>query len=678
MPMQSEASAQHTFNEVVAKLKTGDFESVDSILNVALEKFPNEPNLLRLLGMSMSRQNRFAEAEKQFTHVIRLLPELALAHENLAEVLLPQGRFDEAIRSLKTAIRHNPSSQSASKKLSEILALIGRGTEADDVFSKSLDKNPDRHLLVRAMEFNQNGDATKAENIYREVLRRDPENVDALRLMGAMCARKDNYSDGEAFFRRAVELKPDFWRAWINLGMALNEQQKFDESEKAYLSALALNSSSVHTLEKLGTNCMNDGRLEEAISWLEKALSLEPDHFPSLLCLGHALKTEGQQQEAINAYRKCAESKPDFGEVYWSLANLKTFRFEDAEVEEMKLQLDTVSQSAETEDSEISFSFALGKAYEDRKEFNLAFEYYTRGNDKKRPKVNYDPIEFEKRNSRIIDVFTKEFFENRVGHGCDDDSPILIVGLPRSGSTLLEQILASHSEVEGTSELHYLLRIATETGLNRVDGIKYPECMLELKPHQVAGLGQEYVENTERHRTGSRYFTDKMPNNFIGIGLLHAILPNAKVIDARRHPLDSCLGTFKQLFARGQEFSYDFYDLAHYYTQYVRMMNHWSEVLPGKVLTVNYEDVVSDIEGQAKRIAQHCGLDWEDQMLRFHETKRAVKTASSEQVRQPIYTGSLNLWRRFEDDLAELIDYLEPVLAGLPKEQRPMSLMDRP
>lgn len=674
MPIQSEASAQQTFNEAVAKLKLGEFENADSILNTALEKFPNDPNLLRLVGMSMSKQNRFEEAEKKFTHVIRLLPELALAHENLAEVLLPQGKFDEAIQSLRTAIRHNPSSEAASKKLREILALIGRGTEADDVFANSLEQNPDRNLLVQAMEFNRKGDTAKAEKIYRDVLRRDPENVDALRLMGALCARKENYSDGEAFFKRAVELKPDYWRAWINLGTALNEQQKFDESEQAYLRALALNANSVHTLEKLGTNCMNDGRLEDAVCWLEKSLKLEPTHFPSLLCLGHALKTDGRQEEAISAYRKCAESKPDFGEVYWSLANLKTFRFDDAEVEVMQQQLDTVSQTSETEDSEISFSFALGKACEDRKEFKTAFEYYSRGNQKKRPKVNYDPIEFQKRNDRVIEVFTKEFFDARTGHGCEDDSPILIVGLPRSGSTLLEQILASHSQVEGTAELHYLMRIATQTGLNRIDGIKYPECMHELEPHQVAGLGLEYVENTMHHRTGSRYFTDKMPNNFIGIGFLHAVLPNAKVIDARRHPLDSCLGTFKQLFARGQEFSYDFYDIAHYYTQYVRMMDHWSEVLPGKVLTVNYEDVVADIGAQAKRIASHCGLVWEEEMLRFHETKRAVKTASSEQVRQPIYTGSLNLWRRFEDDLTELIDYLEPVLEKLPNEQRPKSL----
>ncbi len=658
-------------------MKANAFEKADSFIGDALENFPNDPNLLRLLGMSLLKQGRFEEAESKLTHAIRLVPDFAIAHDNLADVLLQQGKVEEAVQSLRTAVKHNPTSEKANQKLGELLAMLGRGREADDAFQRALERNPDRSALVEAMELVRAGETSKAEKIYRNVLRRSPDNVDALRLMGVLCVKGENYNDAEAFFRRTVDLAPDFWMAWINLGAALNEQQKFDQAEEAYRTALKIRPGTAQTLEKLGANSLNDGRHDDAITWLNKALAIDKAHFPSLLCLGHALKTVGQQKEAIDAYRRCAEAKPNFGEVYWSLANLKTFRFEDDEVEQMQEQLGEVTNSPASDDSEISFSFALAKAYEDRKDYKTAFEFYSRGNDKKRRNVNYDPIEFQKTNSRIIDVFTKEFFEERAGQGCADDSPILIVGLPRSGSTLLEQILASHSQVEGTAELHYLMRIATETGLNRVDGIKYPQFMLELKPHQIEGLGQEYVENTLRHRTGARYFTDKMPNNFTGIGFLHAILPNAKVIDARRHPLDSCLGSYKQLFARGQVFTYDFYDLAHYYIQYIRMMDHWAEVLPGKVLTVNYEDVVGDLETQVRRIAEHCGLEWEDQMLRFHDTERAVKTASSEQVRQPIYTGSVNLWRRFEDDLHELIDYLEPVLLQLPEEQRPKSLIDR-
>ena len=652
-------------------MKANAFAGAGEVLESALRHSPNDANLLRLLGVSLTRQNRALEAERPLTRAVRLVPNFALAHENLADALVKQGKFDAAVQSLKTAIKHNPASAGAKRKVGELLALTGHGGEADELFEQSLAQDPDRAALVEAMELNRQGETGKAEKIFRELLRRNPENVDALRLMGALCARKENYNDAEAFFRQATDLAPDFWMAWINLGAALNEQQKFGEAEIAYKRAVEIEPDSAFTLEKLGANSMHDGRLQESLVWLNKALELDPAHFPSLLCLGHVLKTLGRQREAIDAYRRCAAAKPDFGEVYWSLANLKTFRFEDSEVQAMQRRLEEVSKTADREDSEISFAFALGKAFEDRGDYGNAFRSYARGNKRKRFKVNYDPTEFQKTNDRIIEVFSKEFFAAHAGQGFAEESPILIVGLPRSGSTLLEQVLASHSQVEGTQELHYLLRLATETGLNRIDGIKYPECMLELKPHQIRDLGREYIESTLHHRSGARYFTDKMPNNFTGIGFLHTILPNAKVIDARRHPLDSCLGCFKQLFARGQVFTYDLYDLAHYYAEYLRMMHHWAEVLPGKALTVQYEDVVVDLEVQARRIAEHCGLAWEERMLRFHETERAVKTASSEQVRQPIYSGSVNLWRRYEDHLGELIDYLEPVLLTLPEEQRP-------
>ena len=670
-------AARLAFDRAVGLMKANDFASAGSMLEAALRHSPNDPNLLRLLGVSLTKRDKNTEAETTLTRVVRLLPNFALAHENLADALVQQGRLDEAAASLRTAIRHNPASDSANRKLVEVLALTGRDGEADEVFRHSLQGDPDRGAIVEAMELNRSGETAKSEKILRGLLRRNPEHLDALRLMGVHCARKELYNDAEAFFRRAVDLAPDFWLAWINLGAALNEQQKFDQADAAYKRALELKPRSVFTLEKLGANSLFDGRHDDAIRWLDAALERDPAHFPSLLCLGHVLKTVGRQQEAIDAYRRCAAAKPDFGEAWWSLANLKTFRFKEPEVRVMKKQLETVSGTTGGEDSVIAFSFALGKAFEDRGKYGTAFEHYSRGNARKRPRLNYDPIEFQRTNDRIVDVFTREFFERRAGQGCGDDSPILIVGLPRSGSTLLEQILASHSLVEGTSELHYLLRIATETGLTRSDGIRYPECMLELKPHRFRDLGREYIENTMRHRSGARHFTDKMPNNFTGIGFLHAILPNARVIDARRHPLDSCLGSFKQLFARGQIFTYDLYDLAHCYIQYTRLMDHWNQVLPGKVLTVHYEDVVRDLEGQARRIAAHCGLEWEAKMLRYHETERAVKTASSEQVRRPIYSGSVNLWRRYEDELSELIDYLEPVLLKLPPDQRPKSLVDR-
>jgi tetratricopeptide (TPR) repeat protein len=671
---------RQVFEQAANLIQADKLQAADELLAVALGTYPNDPNLLRLTGISSLKQRRFSDAEAKFTHAIRIAPNYAPAYEDLANTQLHQRKLDDAVANMRLAIKHSPSPGPLQQRLAELLSLVGRNQEAESMFKDSLASDPQKQALANAMEHANQGELGKAEEIYRSVLREHPNNVDALRLLGVLNVRREQYHEASALFRRAVEVAPDFWKAWINLGTALSEQQKFDEAEEAYKQALELQPGSAHTLERLGANAMKASDLDQSIDWLEQSLKISPNHFPSLLCLGHALKTLGQQDAAIDAYQRCTVSKPDFGEAYWSLANLKTFRFNDEQLASMEEQLATVTDSTDEEavDAEIAFNFALGKAFEDRKDYPRAFDYYFRGNSKKRMNVTYDPIEFQNNNDRIIEVFNKDFFGQREGWGFQDDSTILILGLPRSGSTLLEQILASHSQVEGTAELHYLLRAATQTGLNRTDGIRYPQVMHELAEHHVSGIGQEYVENTLTHRTGTPYFTDKMPNNFPAIGFLHTILPNAKVIDARRHPLDSCLGTFKQLFASGQVFSYDLYDLAHYYIEYMRLMDHWNEVLPDKVLTVNYEDTVADLETTALSIAEHCGLEWQESMLSFHENKRAVRTASSEQVRQPIYSSSVALWRRYEDQLEELIEYLEPVLMRLPEEDRPKSLQVYP
>ncbi|MEM6682444.1 MAG: sulfotransferase [Pseudomonadota bacterium] len=667
-------AARAAFDRITAMLEAKAPNDAAIAARTALEVSPNDPNILRLLGIALIRLDQAEEAIERLTHVVRLVPGFAPAHENLADAYLHVGRIDEAIASLKAALKFNPKSTNAQSRLAELLALLGRGREADEVFQSSVGNDPERAAMVEAMELAKQNAHEKAEAIYKSVLRRKPEHVDALRLLGALYLKQERHSEAEPYFRRVTELAPDFWIAWINLGVTLQDQQKFAPAQAAFETALELRPTSAHALEKLGSNAMQDSRIDDAIGYLEQALAIDEHYVPALLILGHALKTIGKQDDAIDAYRRCAAAKPSYGDVYWSLANLKTYRFPDAEVAHMKSQLETLGDSQEAQEADISFRFALGKAHEDLKQFDKAFEYYAVGNEKKRLTVNYDPIDLETQVDRLIDVFDADFFAQREGQGSQDDAPIFIVGLPRSGSTLLEQILASHSDVEGTAELHFLLRLATDTGLNRLDGIKYPQSMHLQKPHQLKALGEEYLELASAHRSGAKYFTDKLPNNFIAIGFLHAILPNAKVIDARRHPLDSCLGSFKQLFAKGQTFTYDMYDLAHYYSQYVRIMVHWDAVLPGKVLRVNYEDVVADVETQARRIAAHCGLGWQDAMLKFYDTKRAVKTASSEQVRKPIYSASRHLWRSYEDHLGELIEFLEPVLLDLPYADQPKAI----
>ncbi len=375
------------------------------------------------------------------------------------------------------------------------------------------------------------------------------------------------------------------------------------------------------------------GQQDASVAAYAKSLELNPRAAGVHMSHGHALKTIGDQEAALAAYRAAVAERPRFGEVFWSMANLKVFRFEDAEVRTMAEQL---TRGDLTDSERIHFSFGLGKAYEDKGDYEAAWSHYDAGNRLQRPLVKHDPLELEKRHQDIRAIFDRDFLARHAGSGHEAPDPILIVGLPRSGSTLVEQILASHSQVEGTAELPALGQVATSIGRFRRDDVQFPGSVVDLDGRDWRAYGQRYLEDAARHRfTGRQFFTDKMPNNFPLLGLLHLILPNAKIIDARRHPLDSCLGCYKQLFAKGQNFTYDLEDLAHYYRHYHATMDHWHDVLPGRVLTVHYEDTVIDLEGQVRRILEHCRLPFEAGCVRFFETRRAVRTASSEQVRHP-------------------------------------------
>ncbi len=423
--------------------------------------------------------------------------------------------------------------------------------------------------------------------------------------------------------------------------------------------AIALEPDNPQTHYLRGATLAPAALTHEAIEAYQACLALRPTHVGALLGLGHLLKAVGRYDDAVASYDACIRHRPDLGETYWSLANLKTYRFSDVTVAEMARR---VAGGGLTAQSEVNFLFALGKAHEDRGEFEQAWKYYKAGNSKQRSTVAYDPVQVESMNDRLVRVFDGDFLRSRPGVGLADPAPIFILGLPRSGSTLLEQILASHSQVEGTSELPYISRVAGWLNRNRADGINYPEAARELAPANFRSLGEDYLGYARVHRrTGAPRFIDKMPNNFPHVGFMSLILPNAKIIDARRHPLDACLSCYRQLFAKGQNFTYDLTEIGEYYLQYQRLMDHWGEVLPGKVLTVQYEEVVSDFEVQVRRLLEFCGLPWEDACLRFYESDRPVRTPSSEQVRQPIYDRSVGHWRNYAEHVDELVTVIEPI-----------------
>jgi len=412
------------------------------------------------------------------------------------------------------------------------------------------------------------------------------------------------------------------------------------------------------------------GRHEDAIEMYRKAIAVSPGRAGAMCSMAHLLKTIGHQDEAIAQYRASIAARPDHAEAYWSLANLKTFRFEDAEVTAMETLLndERLSDLARSQ-----VHNALGFAYEARKDYDRAFANFRECNGIRRRSESYDPVDTESTHDRVIEMFTAEFLA-QAGAGPVNPTPIFIVGLPRSGSTLLEQIFASHSQVDATHELHDLTR-AVQTPRRARKQDRFPEFLGKPRTAGWSRLGRAYLERTARYRAGAPYFVDKNPNNFIFAGVLKLAMPNAKIINARRHPLDSCLGAYKQLFASGQPFTYDMTELAEYYLQYQRLMDHWHAVMPGFMLDVHYEDVVTDLEGQVRRLLDFCGLPFEETCLNFHQTQRAVKTASSEQVRQPIYSSSVNLWRNYEAHLDTLVHILEPLLQTMPAQLRPAALL---
>ena len=648
------------FDEALELINAGNPRSAEAVCREAVERNPKDVNMLGLLGAVLVKMRRLEQAEQVLKRTVRLAPTFAKPHEDLGFVLLELERYEEAAEVLQKAVRLDPKLEFAHFNLGKALAFTGKGEDADASFEASFSLSPERKVLAQAARLHKEGNLEEAEKLYRQVLKNNPDNVDAMRMLAMVAATLKRYDDAERLLRRALGIAPDFLTAVIDLGRILKEQDRYEEAIGYFKKAIEINPNNPQTHFLLAGAYAPAALNQEAAKEYQRTLELSPRHPGALLGLGNALKTIGSLDEAIKAYHDCISVKPNNGETYWSLANLKTYRFTDEQLQEMENRVE--DGTGATDKSEVNFLFALGKAYDDRHDYDRAWHYYERGNDKQRMLVQYDPVHTETINDAIIEVFDRKLFEEKSGSGHPDPAPIFILGLPRSGSTLLEQVLSSHSQVEGTSELPYLGRVATSLNRNRPDGVNYPEAVRELAPDNLAALGEDYIRYAQLHRTeGKPFFVDKMPNNFPTIGFLHLILPKAKIIDARRHPLDACVGNFRQHYARGQTFAYDLTDIGEYYLQYQRMMDHWHEVLPDRVLTVQYEEVVTDFDNQVRRILDYCRLPWEENCIKFYETERPVRTASSEQVRQPIYTGALNFWRSYETHLDELAEILEPI-----------------
>ena len=660
------------YDQAINTLNAGDAQEAELICRRALPRYRKDPNINCLLGEINLRLRRPQEAQTWYGNALKIHNVFPRALEGMGLSLLADERAVEAVDFLRKAAAAVPNRSMTQSALGRALAEAGHRDESEQAMRKALKLNPEMAELSKAEIAQLEGKLDEAEKILRSCLAKDPDNTKALRMLANIAMEANRFRPARKMLERVVELNPNFALAWNDLGNLYLKQDRYDKALEMIDKAIGIDPQFTHSHVMRGNILTKAQQHEDSLDAYQKALDINTHSVGGLSGMGHVLKTIGRTNESIEAYRKCIKKHPAYGEAYWSLANLKTFEFDPEEVKVMQAM---VEQEHVPDEPKVNFYLSLGKHFENDKNYEQAFEHYRLGNELRRSHEIYDPVQTQVVHDRIIEVFNTEFLQDHEAWGDPDAAPILIVGLPRSGSTLIEQILASHSMIEGTMELPDLSRlISSLTKRDRKSLTEYPEAVLNLDEEAIRALGRSYIDSTSRYRSDKLYFIDKMPNNFPSIGFLHLILPNAKVINARRHPLDSCMGSYKQLFFKGQSWSYDQFEIGQYYLQYQRIMDHWHNVLPGKVLDIHYEDMVADQETQTRRMLEHLGLPWEDQLLRFYETERAVNTASSEQVRQPIYTKALNHWRNYEPQLEELIEILEPLLRELPEQDQPEAL----
>jgi tetratricopeptide (TPR) repeat protein len=655
------ANSRKDFNRIMDLVNKGAMDEAAALCRHAIIRDSGDVNIIALLGTILLRTNKNEEALEILQRAVDIAPGFPKAQEDLGTVLLNMKRHEEAAKHLLKATQMDGNNANAFFKLGGALKTLGRMDDAEQAIQRSIELSPQKGKLARAAELFSQREFRGAEQIVKQLLQENPRDVNAAILLARIGMDAGCYDDAEKILHKITQMAPSFIEAWHDLGTALREQDKLLEAVEVFERATRLDGNNAISHHLHASALAMTAKPEQAEIAFQRAVELNPNDPRAYLGLGHVLKTVGKQEEGIAAYRKAMQLHPNLAEAHYSLSNLKTFSFTNEEIDDMHYRLE---HEKLTDQSKVHFAFSLAKVYEDAKDYDQAFKYYAQANEANRAAVAYDPVQNQLTNRKIREVFNAELFEQYRGQviGCQDASPIFIIGLPRSGSTLLEQILASHSQVDGTSELPDLSLVASSLNKERALGEAYQKTVLSLSPEAILALGEGYIKRTRRHRANALYFTDKMPNNFIHVGLIQLILPNAKIIDARRHPLDSCIGCFKQHFAKGQTFTYDLFELGEYYLEYHRTMQHWDKVLPGRVLHVQYEEVVADLETQVRRLLEFCELPFEDDCVNFHNTDRAVRTASSEQVRQPIYKGAINTWQRYEKHLESLIETLQPIL----------------
>ncbi|MDA9877759.1 sulfotransferase [Luminiphilus sp.] len=635
-----------------------DLDAANRIIVDLTTTHPDDPNVRYLACLLLRLQGRNDEAMQSLQSLTSDVPDHARAFQEMTTVALAINEPKLAHAAAERAVELDPALMQCWQFLIPLRRKFSpssaEAAAAQLDFLRSLP--PELRTVISYLANNKVQDA---ERLAKHFLRDNKTHPEGMRLLAEVLTRKNILDEAQFLLETLVALQPKMIPARLQLFHVLMRRQRF---HSAFDIAASLNKDAPTDTGEIkrayAAAAFAVGNIEEAKDlYAQLAKSAPADHLIPI-SQGHIFNAIGERENAVAAFQRCIALKPAHGDSYWSLANTKSYRFDDDEIASM--QKIEESDALSTLDR-VQICFALGKALEDKNLFDDAFSYYDRGNSLKLPTTHYDPVQLRKRVQAQIDVCTSELFESRQHVGVQNIDPIFIVGLPRAGSTLLEQILASHSQVDGTMELHNVLDLAKRLRGRDADQDgtpRYPAILGDLDNDLFAQFGAQFIDQTRIYRGSGQLFIDKMPNNFFHIGLIKLILPNAKIIDARRHPMACCFSGYKQLFGEGQEFSYGLSQIGEYYKEYVRLMAHWDAVLPGHVLRVNHEDVVADLETQVHRILDYCGLEFESACLEFHKTERTVRTPSAEQVRQPIYTSGLEQWKNFEHYLAPLKEAL--------------------
>ena len=636
-------------------VQEGRFEEAAGLASTVLAQRPDDPEALYLAAVACRYAKRFDEAGAYLARLHFASPEYGRAWQEEGHLARAQGKVEPALAAYARAVRYNPALEASWRAQADLFASTGRPAEAVAARTQADRIAALPRELVAVSHHLHEGRLLRAEEICRHFLRANPRHIEGMRLLAQIGMRFGVLDDAEFLLESAVAFDPETVQLRLDYIDVLRRRQKFGSAREQAEALYQRDPESPLFQSHLAIDLMQTGDYDLALGLFDAVLAQLPADPASLTSKGHALKTTGAGDEAVAAYRAAIAAKPDHGDAWYALANLKTYRFSEDELAAMEGQADRTDLAFM---DRVHLCFALGKAHEDRGEHEASFRHYEQGNALKRRQTRYDADRMTAELRAQASCCTEELFAAKAGLGHAAPDPIFILGLPRAGSTLLEQILASHSQIDGTLELPNILALAHRLRGGKAGQSLYPQVLHDLDGDQLAQMGRDYIEGTCIHRQGAPFFIDKMPNNFRHIGLIHLILPNAKIIDARRASLDCCFSGFKQLFAEGQEFTYGLREIGQYYRDYVDLMAHWDAALPGCVLRVQHEEVLDDLEGQVRRMLDWLGLPFEDQCLAFHQTERAVRTASSEQVRRPINREGQGAWQPYSPWLGELREAL--------------------